>query len=415
VHSYVDADGIAHRNTSTCPLAGLTAQFECSEGVLKFLPKGFWHDGLVQVQVAEEHNVFETKGGYVISEDTQFYKCPFAESCTVDVASGKVTCSAGSEGVLCALCSDGYYANRVSSGEGEVACSKCTSTKAEILLPPILFVLGILLLVFVWVHWVSRIYHIWWANKWEKTFHKRPLDVIIVFKIILGFYQVLLLQPDVYDIPFPRLYLKWLGFMSFVALLDFDVTVMFNMDCLVRASYHSRLYIVACMSFFILVVVILALIRLRCIKTRGKAALARGRRLREQFNAQLQDRTASARKFLSSCLVISYLVYPSSSAVFFQTFNCRTIDGVRYHTKDLNIKCSSPAHRQAETVATGMIIFFSFGLPALYLSLLLWQRRGKRSLLAQQEIDMDFFVKDYKPKVGLRTRGIVRACVRACV
>jgi hypothetical protein len=53
----------------------------------------------------------------------------------------------------------------------------------------------------------------------------------------------------------------------------------------------------------------------------------------------------------------------------------------------------------AEKVATAMIFFFSFGLPLLYLSLLIPQRNklvSSSTVPDDSHVRMDFFIKDYK-------------------
>jgi hypothetical protein len=60
-----------------------------------------------------------------------------------------------------------------------------------------------------------------------------------------------------------------------------------------------------------------------------------------------------------------------ANAIFFQTFNCQSIDGKKYLRKDLSIDCSDPAHQFASILAVFMVAIFSVGLPMLYLSLLI--------------------------------------------
>jgi hypothetical protein len=75
-------------------------------------------------------------------------------------------------------------------------------------------------------------------------------------------------------------------------------------------------------------------------------------------------------------LVLGYFVYPGANAIFFQTFNCQSIDGKRYLRKDLSIDCSDPAHQFSSILAVFMVAIFSVGLPMLYLSLLIPHRKG---------------------------------------
>ena len=183
-----------------------------------------------------------------------------------------------------------------------------------------------------------------------------------------------------------------------MAFVGFDLPLMFKVECLVQTSYHSRLYAVAIGSASVLGVVSFALVRTARQRVQPRnATKSRGRS--QTLLQKAAAKKASDRKFLSFCLVLSYLVYPSSSSVFFQTFNCRWIDSAEYHTKDMGIKCQEQPHLNAEKVATAMILCFSFGLPLIYLSLLVPQRNilvSSTSFPDESNVRMDFFTKDYK-------------------
>jgi hypothetical protein len=228
---------------------------------------------------------------------------------------------------------------------------------------------------------------------------------------------VLLLQPDVYGIPFPQLYLQVLDWLGAFALLGFDLPHLFKLDCVFRTNYHDRLYSVAACSILVLGVLLSQLLVSSCgrwfAKRRAREAwqpstLVRTRGFATSKTAQ---ETTKKSKSVRAVLVLSYLVYPSSSSVFFQTFNCRPIDSIEYHTKDLSIECASDKHLRAELMATAMVWLFSFGLPLVYLSLLIPHRRELVSSSAQASITtnagsaqqkpfeiMSFFYRDYKPR-----------------
>jgi hypothetical protein len=124
-----------------------------------------------------------------------------------------------------------------------------------------------------------------------------------------------------------------------IAFVGFDLPLMFKIECHVRANYHSRLYTVAICSGGVLTALTFALVQSRkTVKKMKKSASSMVVMTRPRSNgadglAKMERRAVKAarrKKFLSGCLVLSYLVYPSSSSVFFQTFNCRDIDGDRF-------------------------------------------------------------------------------------
>jgi hypothetical protein len=105
---------------------------------------------------------------------------------------------------------------------------------------------------------------------------------------------------------------------------------------------------------------------------------------------------------LALCIVPSYLVYPTFSSVFFQTFNCRRIDQDRFLVSDLSIDCDSSEHARAEVVAGLMIFAFSIGLPVLYQALLYPNRRvltmSASRTNAAADAGLKFLYSDYKPR-----------------
>jgi hypothetical protein len=404
-NSYVMTSPNGEKNVKLCPLEGLNPEFTCKGGgILRYKNQGFWHDGLMLHSPQRDNEAspiryLTDRANYNVTSATKFYRCPSEHSCQVNADTGDVECALGSEGVLCAACSKQFYRSRFAA-ENTYACHKCSGDTLLLLWPLFLLVFVLVSCGFVWIRWGHHAWQTWWARIWEKRFHKRQLELVIVAKIVLGFYQVLLLQPDVYDVPFPAIYLQYLDWMGSLAFVGFDLPLMFKLECIVDTDYHARVYSVACCSCLVLFALVFAMARARRQHMLAKTVATNRGRSKTHTQLALEE-DARWRKMLSGILVLSYLVYPSSSSVFFQTFNCRTIDDVRYHTKDLRIVCDTPEHTTAEAVATTMIVLFAFGLPVLYLALLIPQRRQLVTSSPQGDslhVNMGFFCKDYKPR-----------------
>jgi hypothetical protein len=219
---------------------------------------------------------------------------------------------------------------------------------------------------------------------------------------------VLVLQPDVFDFQFPKIYLDVLAKLS---LLTFDLPKYVSVDCLVVRNYHSTLYVVAVFAAGMVALLIFqlagsALVEMfrQFMKRHADRALQKQDSNISQRHIKENTAVPEAPKFLSACLISSYLIYPSCTAVFSNTFNCREIDGVKYLTKDLSINCASDAQQNAVAVAGLMLVVFSVGLPVLYLQMLHKHRPGVNAAGGHEHAvgatglygSMQFFYDDYQ-------------------
>jgi hypothetical protein len=214
---------------------------------------------------------------------------------------------------------------------------------------------------------------------------------------VIGFYQVLLLQPQTFDFQFPAEYTVILEQFSYITL---DLPKYISIDCVVDNNYHSKLYGTA-----VFAAGMVGIIFLQILGAAAKTALAHHQDAKSEETKAV---AAEAPAFLAACLIGSYLIYPSCTAIFSQTFNCREIDSVDYLTKDLSIKCDSAAQTAAESVAGLMLFVFSVGLPCLYLMML--RKHKPTKLNAQGGLDLavrapgdftsvlHFFYDDYAPE-----------------
>jgi hypothetical protein len=78
--------------------------------------------------------------------------------------------------------------------------------------------------------------------------------------------------------------------------------------------------------------------------------------------------------------------------MFFQTFNCRRIDGIDYLVNDLSVVCTDKTHAYAEWQAGFMIVVFSLGLPVIYFSLMLVTGSNNN-----RDCVVGFLIRDYHP------------------
>jgi hypothetical protein len=125
----------------------------------------------------------------------------------------------------------------------------------------------------------------------------RDMGLVVLSKLGLGFFQVVLLQPSVFDIRLPDKYLRFLARFSFLSFgLPFH-----SFECFTSTNNDDHMYVVAVLSTIIMGVLVVGVAR--------------------SSNHQ--------NSLLALVIVPSYLVYPTFSAAFFQTLQlpriCRSI------------------------------------------------------------------------------------------
>jgi hypothetical protein len=371
----------------SCPRAGIGKEVTCGAGRLTFNRVGFWHDGLkatdaVQVQWAHRRD-------YTVDRQTVFYPCPCTDCCNVNGALGNLSCTKGTLGVLCGGCRTGFYRSL------DRSCASCE--KAAPLQFALLAMFALAMACFLLTWWLRKIMaHSSKAEELYKAFlvkwTKWKDSVIVVGKLLFGFFQVVMLLRSVYRIPFPRLYVDVLHFFAFV---NFDFVFFFRMECFMKTNWHTRVYIMGLVGICCLV---------------GTASVSSSRALKK-----CTRRTSSkpwliaqqwGRRVGNALFVLGYFIYASANTIFFQTFNCQRIDSTSLLRNDLTIDCSDPAHKSASLFAGFMVLTFSCGLPAMYLLLLFPHRKGFAGLSGRSQVALSdikllrFFYADYKVSIG---------------
>jgi hypothetical protein len=196
-------------------------------------------------------------------------------------------------------------------------------------------------------------------------------------KLLLAFFQVILLLPNVYRIPFPTAYINVLSYFTVVNL---DFLSLVRSECFMETNWHTRVYFMGAGCIICWLGTVSAF-----------------------YKGEIKGKVGTVfRKAMGVLTVLGYFIYPSANMVFFQTFNCQQIDTAVYLRSDLGIDCSDPEHRAVQMFAALMIVLFSFGLPSLYLGLLWPHRKGiaaqsGRARAALKDVKMlKFFYIDYK-------------------
>ena len=160
---------------------------------------------------------------------------------------------------------------------------------------------------------------------------------------------------SVANVTYPNVYQR---FLDGVKVLEFDLSWIFSVSCVVNVDFHGRLLFATLGP--IAVVVMLGMTY--------TVAAARNRR----SDAAL---TNVRHKHVSAALLLAFLVYSSVSSILFQTFSCESLDdGKTYLRADYRIYCDSQTHVAYTVFAGFMTVLYTLGIPALYACLLFKDR-----------------------------------------
>jgi hypothetical protein len=171
-------------------------------------------------------------------------------------------------------------------------------------------------------------------------------SLMVKLRVLISMIQVLSQLGVVYSIPFPDVYsslLRWMG------LLELNLIDLLPLGCVMTAGFYFSLLVRT------LVLPILLLI--------GAAA--------KLFRAPAKV----IELFKGLNFFVLFLIYPSTSAAVFATFQCEELsDGTRWLRADLSVDCDSDIHKLASSYASLMILVYPLGTPLFYL-FLLWRNR----------------------------------------
>eukprot|EP00937_MAST-01D_sp_MAST-1D-sp2_P005052 g5052.t1 len=369
------AEIIGHDTCVECPHTPY-GEAKCDGGLLEFSP-GFWHSGIEWTDPDEKtslkHVTKESLGWRPPGADAAglpsvkiaFYPCPCKECCQVHARTGTVTCSPGNTGVLCAVCAPDHF-KRTDTGR----CVPCedANTAQDVPWVPVLVLISFVLLFIG-----SEARAEWRLLRAVQKYIQGCRRLFVgKSKIVLSFFQIMLLTKNIYRVPFPAVFIS---FMDKLAFLRFELFKLVPVSCVVSYTFHDILDVVVVISFVLMLPPWFKLLQ-------EYAGVCRPPRKWRPFLTGV----------VTWLLVITYLMYPTISSLLFQTFSCETVHLGSYLHQDLAIDCDGTAHQYYEGLSEAMIILFAFGVPLLFWALL---RRHRRNLMHADAQYLSFFFADY--------------------
>ena len=174
-------------------------------------------------------------------------------------------------------------------------------------------------------------------------------SLMVKLRILISMIQVLSQLGVVYSIPFPNLYA---GLLRWIGILELNFIDLLPLGCVITAGFYFSLL----MRTLVLPVLLLVAVGAKVARAPAKVI--------NMFNTL---------NFL-----VLFLIYPSTSAAIFATFQCEELsDGTRWLRADLSIDCSGDTHTLFRVYAGFMFLLYPLGTPLFYLFLL---RRNRARL-----------------------------------
>jgi len=338
--------------------------------------------GFIQGGVCDINTTIQTiyiKPGYwrMSGESLEILPCDtgtdsgtFASSCKGGYSSeDDGYCLEEFTGPSCALC-----VNRSQYFENG-ACINCPSISGNILL-----ILGCLLAGSVCLFGMQVI-GAWYAPRlrWNVIhrmhWYVASFAVIPKLKLVISFFQIVRLVPDVFELSLPDHYFTWMRFLS---IFDLNIADLFLPTACIEGGYHGKLLLnsLGCMMIVLSIASVGTLV-----------GVASHTILRKQSGRPWRDSFLNSLPFL--LFVIIYLT-PSTSNSIFAAWTCEAFQVnsltspplfVRYLRSDLFIECdaSNADYRRILILAYIFAGVWAIATPSALLMLLFSQRLAIKS------------------------------------
>eukprot|EP00937_MAST-01D_sp_MAST-1D-sp2_P002392 g2392.t1 len=221
-------------------------------------------------------------------------------------------------------------------------------------------------------------------------------------KIVLSFFQILSLSTTVFRAPFPSVFA---AFVKKLAFLRFDLFTLVPIQCIAVFDFHDVLDASMVLAFVMLLPPSIKLLTQRNACWGNQRSEDGGGKKKSIPGLDAFRRWSDWA--IGWLTVFTYVLYPSVSSIFFQSFSCEAIElgtmrsnaaqppaRSRWLHQDYAVDCDSAKHQVYETWAAAMIVAFAFGVPILFLALLCKWRHHLQHEGAQY---LSFLFRDYRP------------------
>eukprot|EP00948_MAST-09A_sp_MAST-9A-sp1_P003286 g3286.t1 len=292
---------------------------------------------------------------------TDVIRCPIDHVClggkfTNQTLNGTAfSCVEGNEGILCSMCSDGYY--RVSDA---FPCTKCGSVVGSVfmLLLGILAIVGLLIAVF-------RLTNSGGSGSLLRTF----IDFIHYVSITLTL-----------DVKWPKglLVLSQIVGGLNVDFLNVGVS---SPDCLpiMRTNYYG--------AFTLMVIFVIVVVTALAIWSHQK--VKKEEQLYQAEEGQISPYIERFKNvFLRDFFIFLLLVYPITSAKALSLFHCQSVNATAFLVEDQSITCYNDQWYEFRVYVIFFLLIFTLGLPFG----VAWHLQKNQDKLKEENFEKNFGV-----------------------
>ncbi|CAM9638404.1 unnamed protein product, partial [Laminaria digitata] len=190
-------------------------------------------------------------------------------------------------------------------------------------------------------HWVSRL----------------PLDKL---KILVVVWQILTVFSSISGVEYPVSYSR---FLLWINVANLNIGDIFSASCIMPSANFYVCLVLTTLAPLVLAAVLV----LTYYMAKQRAGIG---------SAGVIARTAAWSRHLAAALLLTFLVFTSTSTVAFKTFSCddEVVEGESYLRADYSISCKSSLHTFFRAYAGIMILIYPIGIPILYAAIL-WKNR----------------------------------------
>ncbi|CAN0013328.1 unnamed protein product, partial [Ectocarpus sp. 6 AP-2014] len=195
------------------------------------------------------------------------------------------------------------------------------------------------------------------GEKIKRWAARLPMDKL---KILVVVWQILTVFPTITGAEFPPAYAQFLSIIDFINL---DIGSIFSGMCILpRVSFYQRLLVTTVTPIGLAGVLLLTY-----TMAKGRAGIG---------SASVVARKAAWSRHMAAGLLLTFLVFTSTSTVVFKTFACddQAVEGESYLRADYSLSCNTVTHTWYKVYAGIMIVVYPIGIPLLY-AFILWINR----------------------------------------